>query len=516
MANETTRGLDTSDTGAGQEPAPVGKRHLLVIGISKYKTGSGFSDLVYPEKDAENFSRLLFKEYGFDHVKRLVNDECTTNGIVQCIVEYKKSLGKDDYLVVLFSGHGAIKDQIGYWIAHDANQTLELNLEIDKVLKLLIGCCKQVLLIVDCCFSGAAVEQAYLDAVYNKVKLETTKFSVVTSGNIYQKVPDKSLFMEALLEMLSTKTILNLEQLVGDLKVAIGNQCGTTITSFISNDQSGLPFILQRKDQASFELKEAFYELNYTKQTTHIKGIRLFNLVYLRGTNESGHHFFTQRYFMENGFERLREFFHAPEFITFGKEAQNPEYSIWSKIGSQMGYPTADPKSIINRIFRELESKSWVWIAKVDNNCDNDSLETALMDFWKQMNEYILSVDRAYKSSLQHKMFFFIWDRRGDAEEAIPKSLWSGPYDVEFVKPFHLPPIEPLEVNPDLLDWYHDIINSHKKYNYLRKEQAFTTDNIRSVHPPLTIANVICQIAKVCKRQEVYDLLFKQETLWPQ
>jgi hypothetical protein len=181
-----------------------------------------------------------------------------------------------------------------------------------------------------------------------------------------------------------------------------------------------------------------------------------------------------------------------------------------------MGYPATDPKGLLNKIFRELESKSWVWIAKVDQNCDNDSLETALVDFWKQMNEYILSVSQDYKLSLQHKIFFFIWDRRGDAEEEIPKSLWSDPYDYEFVKPFHLPPIEPLEINPDLLDWYFHITSKQDKYKYLKREQTFTKDNIRSIHPPLTIANVICQIAKVCKRQEVYDLLFKQETLWPQ
>ena len=454
---------------------PVGKKFMLGIGIDKYEGRGGYASLKYPVQDVENFSKILIAEYGFEESNTLIikNEMCTQKEIQKTIVELKKKLNvKHDQLLVFFAGHGAVDGENGYWVPSDAEEITELNLSVDDILRKLIGCCKQVLLVVDCCFSGMATEKAYPRVVFAPLSISNSKFSVITSSNKSQVVPDKSEFMENLLDILSTKNISNLEELVGDLNIALEGK-GTRATPFSSSDQEGTAFILQRKDKVSFELTNSFFELNYTEQSKRIKGTRLNNLIYVRGTKECGHHIFTQRFFRENGATRINMFNYRPELISFGRDSQSENYSIWNSLAKLFGcLPEAN--QVMKKIFLELEFRNWVLIIKVDG-CENSELEKALVDFWKNADNFIANnADQNSLQQLKNKMFTFIWDRRGDSEDIIDENIWGQSQNAIFCKLLHLPTIRELDVNNDLLDWYNDV----KDNNGYLKRKKFETSNL--------------------------------------
>jgi hypothetical protein len=516
MVDDATKGKDRNDNGVGQKPAPFGKKHLLAIGISNYADATGvFKPLQYPAQDAKNLCRVLNDQYTFDTVRTMFDAECSESNIKEKVKAYLKDaeikLTKDDGLVVLFSGHGAVEYDIPYWVAHDGGQV-----SISGLLDLLIACskaCRQVLLIVDCCFSGTAPEIAQLKTVFANLEKNESSLYIVTAGNKYEKVPDKSIFMEALLSLLSFKNFENFNELVGAVQKKLADKY--SVTPFESQNKIAQPFILQRPDKAGYELKEAFYEFNYSNQVPNIKGVCLFNLLYLRGTRESGHHFFTQRYFKSNGLERLAEQSKDPVFITFGNHAQDPDYTIWKKLAPQIGLNVKDAAAFNENVLAQLKkNRSYVWIAKVDNNCDNETLEEALADFWKQMNGFFLNIGKAEKATLRQKIFFFIWDRRGDNDEEVNKNVWSEPYDDEFAKPLHPPPIEPVEKGP-LVNWYNSINNNENDYSNLKQEQAFTRENILGANLPCTVDDAVYHLASVFNREEIYNSLINQEIIWP-
>ena len=338
------RDVGFPDAGKGQPAYAIGNKYLLAIGIDEYDAVSPFKPLQYPSKDATELAAVLKDEYGFDekNVTTVFNKDAAEKKIRNKIIELKQLLKPEDNLVVFFAGHGAAKDKNGYWIAYDAEANIELNLSVSVILDLLIGCCSQVLLIVDCCFSGATTDKAYPKTVFAGLDVINSKFSVITSGNKFEKVPDKSVFMETFLDILKTKNVSSLEGLIGDIKAGLDEKkSATTITSYSSNDQQGLPFILQRKDSVAFELTNSFFELNYTDQISpKLKGIRLFNLIYLRGTKESGHHIFTHRYFKEAGKNSVTMFNYIPYIISFGRDSQSPDYSLWKHLAKIFGFYT--------------------------------------------------------------------------------------------------------------------------------------------------------------------------------
>lgn len=509
MAKAKTRGLDTSTTDKTATTFAQGKRHLLVISIGNYKPGCGFNVLDYPLQDGKNFTEVLTNEYDFETVTEVKDSEWTRDKMEDAIRALmagpQPRLKKDDGLVVLFSGHGFVEFEIPYWIGYDGTKA-----PVSGVLDLLIACskkCRQVLLIIDCCFAGHAPQKAQLKTAFANLEKELTSFAVITAGNKDQVVPDKSIFMEALLDVLSTKAVSNLEQLVGDLKIAVEESGVATVVPFSSIDQSGLPFILRRTDEAAFELAEAFFKLNYKDQSAEIEGTSLFNTIYLPGTKECAHSLFTKRYFKENDIKAIDKLDYRPDRISFGNEAQEPDYDLWKKAGKLFEVSGADHKVVLNKIFKKLKVQDWVLIVRVDGNVENEDLAKSLVDFWMKTNEYLLS-EKINEDSFRHKIFFFIWDRRGDDEEILEESIWGETPELAPTKLLHLPRIKPLDKTTDLSKWYTLV---KQKGRALKKDPAFTNLDINIIKPPFTIQNVILQITDLSKKEKVYQKLFSND-----
>src|ERR1700760_3854397 len=123
LAGLTGSGLFAQDSGAKQRdlhlesieklktPPVVPRGYAVVIGVSNYKNLSPNQNLLFAEKDAENFySALISKEAGnmeFENVKKLIGPAATQQNIREALEVWLPSHAQEaDRAVVYFVGHG--------------------------------------------------------------------------------------------------------------------------------------------------------------------------------------------------------------------------------------------------------------------------------------------------------------------------------------------------------------------------------------------------------------------------
>lgn len=146
------------------------RQHALCIGINDYAS-PGIPDLSYAEADARDVAGVLRDLYGYDDVRLLLGKGATRKGISDAIAALfdPKNVGKDDAVLVYFSGHGQTvrsgSSESGYLIPQDAQIALaevanpapyrrdalrmdDLRTDADGIPA------KHVLFLVDACYSG--------------------------------------------------------------------------------------------------------------------------------------------------------------------------------------------------------------------------------------------------------------------------------------------------------------------------------------------------------------------------
>ncbi len=86
-----------------------GKKWALVIGLSLYKNAgkSGLANLSFAEDDAVAFKDSLVKlGWGSDHIKLLTDKNATKQNIERALEGWLSKAGKDDVIILYWSGHG--------------------------------------------------------------------------------------------------------------------------------------------------------------------------------------------------------------------------------------------------------------------------------------------------------------------------------------------------------------------------------------------------------------------------
>lgn len=144
------------------EKLSVGNLHVLAVGVSKYKD-KRIPELNLSARDAKIFGEFLESQ---DHVfknanvKVLLNDEATRERIENYLYyELPKRAGKDDTVILFFSGHGEadpLRPRDFFFLPYDADpehirtKAVEMTgLEFLETLDV-----KRVLVIADACYSG--------------------------------------------------------------------------------------------------------------------------------------------------------------------------------------------------------------------------------------------------------------------------------------------------------------------------------------------------------------------------
>lgn len=212
-------------------PSP-GNYHALIIGIDSYTDWEMLRTCV---RDAESLKQILVQRYGFNekNVVLRTNDEATRLRISNDLRNLASSLGKQDNLLIYFSGHGQLDDLTGdgYWIPVEGDPKDPGTWISHSTVKNLLGSekvnCKNIIVVADSCFAGGLFRESsspvsLKDADYREKLL---KFSdrrsrqVITTGG-FKPVVDgprggHSLFGDLFLKALEENTadVVDLENL---------------------------------------------------------------------------------------------------------------------------------------------------------------------------------------------------------------------------------------------------------------------------------------------------------------
>ncbi len=186
------------------------KRYATLIGCGKYKNSADFVPLKCAIEDVKSLSAVLSdpKVGNFDSVKTFTKGESHTTVLKHLENLLNHEVRSDDTVLIYFSGHAAVDRLNQLHLALRATEKATISatsLPIAQLIGLMSSSrCRDAVLILDCCYSGAA---------RNAFKLPPNwtgqGFSIITSSTDNQKSKAKegeltSIFTKFLLEGLTS------------------------------------------------------------------------------------------------------------------------------------------------------------------------------------------------------------------------------------------------------------------------------------------------------------------------
>jgi caspase domain-containing protein len=159
-------GIFSGAARAEQSSAPA--RHAVVIGINEY-ADSRIPALRYAESDAKAVAALLrdpkIGAFPVENVKLLLGEQASPSNIKAALYALRKA-GKDDLVVVFFSGHGTKEGDEAFWVTQNAASdgipaTALSNTEIRKYLAMIPS--ERMVVLLDCCYAASTVKKSLGD-----------------------------------------------------------------------------------------------------------------------------------------------------------------------------------------------------------------------------------------------------------------------------------------------------------------------------------------------------------------
>ena len=156
------RALSLRSSPTHSPEVPSGSSWFLGIGINAYKHFQALNNAV---RDIEDFRNLIVRRYDIESNRAhlLLNEEATRDGIIGQLSRLATEVGRQDKLIIYYSGHGYYEKEpgIGYWIPYDAkeNDIVEYLLNsalLDYIRRIRA---RHILLISDACFSGSLFQR---------------------------------------------------------------------------------------------------------------------------------------------------------------------------------------------------------------------------------------------------------------------------------------------------------------------------------------------------------------------
>ncbi len=183
------------------------KYHAILIAIQDYRDPS-INDLDQPSKDMKRLKDVLTTRYSFKESNIMVLENPDRNTLYAKFDELQSRMDKYDNLLIFYAGHGYWDEQLeqGYWLPSDAEPNKRSSWMSNGTLRDYIAGIgsRHTLLLTDACFSGGifktrAVFENASTAIETLYLRKSRK--AMTSGTL-EKVPDKSVFIDALIQKL--------------------------------------------------------------------------------------------------------------------------------------------------------------------------------------------------------------------------------------------------------------------------------------------------------------------------
>lgn len=184
-----------------------GDYHALLIAVQSYEHSS-ITKLEYPIADTERLKSILARHYIFDETRIKVLKDPTRQEILAELFNLSEELTSKDNLLIFYAGHGCWNDsrQQGYWLPRDATEDNPANWISNGDIRDYVQGIKtqHTLLIADACFGGAIFKtrSAPTGSKTIKEKYRTQSRRAMTSGDAIQTVPDRSIFLDYLIDHL--------------------------------------------------------------------------------------------------------------------------------------------------------------------------------------------------------------------------------------------------------------------------------------------------------------------------
>ncbi|GGA02911.1 caspase family protein [Okeania sp. KiyG1] len=133
----------------------------LLIGVSEYDSDELLSPLPAAKKDVEAMERVLLNpqlgEFEPSHVKKMINPDVAS--MTRTIEEMFSGLGRNDFILFYFSGHGLIDDggRLYFATAKTSKKYLRSTAVDSNTVSQIMkdSHSQQQVIILDCCYSGA-------------------------------------------------------------------------------------------------------------------------------------------------------------------------------------------------------------------------------------------------------------------------------------------------------------------------------------------------------------------------
>ena len=143
----------------------IQKSFAVVVGISKYLHAGqgGFNDLAFADDDAKAFHGALLKMgWSNSHIKTLINEKATRNNILIALESWLTKAGKDDLIVLYWSGHGFPDPEDPekvYFACYDTNIRIPpTGYRMDRINSIIKERnAKNVIILADTCHAGKLV-----------------------------------------------------------------------------------------------------------------------------------------------------------------------------------------------------------------------------------------------------------------------------------------------------------------------------------------------------------------------
>lgn len=171
-----TRGLQVvaKDASSGKKGIVklYNKSYAVIIGIDRYQNLPQDRQLKNAVKDAKGVEEVLRKNFKFDKISTLFNEQASKDRIMELLTEeLPKQMGKEDALFLFWAGHGNQEKsdygKIGYLIPYDGDaDKIRKNLTMaeirDTISKKIPA--KHVFYVMDICYSGLLTTTRSLDS----------------------------------------------------------------------------------------------------------------------------------------------------------------------------------------------------------------------------------------------------------------------------------------------------------------------------------------------------------------
>jgi tetratricopeptide (TPR) repeat protein len=202
-----------------------GHYHALLIGVQNYDDFA-INDLNKPIGDAEKMKEVLRTKYTFQDNDIHLLKNPTKDEILNKLIYLQERLSEDDNLLIFYSGHGIVKNEIGYWLPKDADKKNRSKWFSNSELRDYVNSIKtkHTLVIADACFSGSIFTGGYRDITEfacTEMEKITSRRAMTSGANTV--VPDNSVFFKYLIKKLenNTTSCLSAETLYTKVKPAV-------------------------------------------------------------------------------------------------------------------------------------------------------------------------------------------------------------------------------------------------------------------------------------------------------